>query len=149
MTSISSIFGVLMIIVGLFTAMQIIGNEVVDNSNLDAKSVLLIGNFSDKVNQEINITSDFGDFQTNLSVNATFDSEDDFSREFLLGRNEGNKKQGVISRAIKIPDLIILSLGVPKAAVAWIRNLILLIITTWLGFAAYRAFFGSGKVTEK
>jgi flagellin-like protein len=149
MNSISAIFGLLMLVVIIFTGMQVVGEQVVDNSNLDATSVALIGNYSDRLNNEINATNDFGEFQTNLSTNSSYDSADDFSREFLEGRNEGNKKQGFIARAIKIPDLVILSLGVPQLAVAWVRNLILLIITTWLSFAAYRAFFGSGKVTEK
>ena len=149
MNSISSIFGALMLIVVVFYGMQVIGDEVIGNSNLDNTSIILIGNISNELNQELNYSTDFNEFETNLSQNSTFDSEDVFAREFLEGRNEGNTKQGVIARAIKIPELVRLSLGVPRAAVAWIYGILITIITTILAFALYRAVFGSGKVTER
>lgn len=147
--SVSSIFTVIMLMVVIFGGMQIVGNNIASNTNLDTDSQALIGNFSDVYDRDLNVSSSFDESASALSANASFDSADDFSREFLEGRSEGNKKQGIISNAIKIPDLIILSLGVPQGAVLWLRSIILLVITTILAFALYRSFFGGGKVTEK
>ena len=49
---------------------------------------------------------------------------------------------------MKIPDLIILSLGIPQQSVAWVKGIAILILTVILGFAGYRVFFGGGKVTD-
>lgn len=149
MNSISSIFMVLMLILVVMFGMQTVGNSLSSNSNLDSESIALISNFSTNLDNDLNYDTAFDPASTNLSNGSNFDSEDTFAREYLEGRNEGQSQEGIIARAVKIPDLIILSLGVSQSAVAWIKGIILLIITTILGFAAYRAFFGAGKVTEK
>ncbi len=137
-----------MLIIFVFYGLQIVGDEVIDNSNLESSSVALINNISNNLDEELNYENDFSEFQSNLSGNSTFDSEDVFAREFFEGRNEAQEKEGIVARTIKIPDLIILSIGLPQASVAWIRNIVLLVITTILGFALFRAIFGGGKVTE-
>jgi hypothetical protein len=148
MKSIGSIFAVLMLVVVVFGAMQIVGNEVAGNSNLDNESVFLIANISNNVDNNLNADSSFDEASSNLTVNATFDSQDVFAQEFLEGKSQGQQKQGIVKNLVKVPDLIILSLGVSQQDVAWIRSIVLLILTVLIGFAGYRVFFGGGKVTD-
>ena len=148
MKSIASIFTVLMLIIVVFYGMQVVGEEAVDNTNIDQESLDLIGNFSDNLNNEFDYASDFGEFDSNLSTNATFDNQDVYAQEFLEGKSSGQKKQGIVAKAVKIPDMIILSLGVPNAAVIWVKGIVALIISVLLGFAAFRVFFGGGKVSD-
>ena len=63
MNSVGSIFAVLMLIVVVLTGMQIVGEQSVNNSNLDLESTNLIGNYSDTLNTELNYTSSFNDFE--------------------------------------------------------------------------------------
>jgi len=148
MKSVASIFFALMLIIVVFYSMQVIGEQSLTNSNLDSDSIALINNFSNNLDNEFNVNNDFDEFSSNLSVNGTFDNQDVFAQEYLEGKSDGTQKTGIIKKAIKIPDMVILSLGVPEQDVSWIRNIILLIITVVLGFALYRAIFGGGKVSD-
>lgn len=148
MKSFGSIFVVLMLISVVFYIMISIGNEGVTNSNLDTDSVILIAQIDSGVNSKLNFSNSFDEFQSNLTTNATFDSADVFAQEYLEGKSQGQSKQGIIANIIKIPDLLILSLGIPLSALVWVRSIILLIITVIIGFATYRAIFGGGKVTD-
>jgi hypothetical protein len=148
MKSFGSIFAVLMLIVVVFTSMQIIGEESIDNSNLDSESVTLILNVSNNLNSNFNIESSFTESSSSLSENSSFDSADVFAQEFLESKSQGQQKQGLVKNIVKIPDLIILSLGIPEESVSWIKGFLLLIITVILSFASYRAFFGGGKITD-
>lgn len=148
MKSIGSIFGGLIIILIVFNIMLLVGNESVTNSNVDTESVLLVAQVETGINTNFNYTTSFNEFDSNLTTNATFDSQDVFAQEFLEGKSEGQQKQGLISNIVKVPDLFILSLGVPQSSVIWIKGILLLVISVLLSFAAYRAFFGGGKITD-
>lgn len=148
MKSIGSIFGVLMITLAIFSAMIIVGEESVSNTNLDSESVLLIANISNNVDNNFNVDSSFVEVRSNLTTNSTFDNSDVFAQEYLEGKSDSTGKTGLIKNAVKVPDLIILSLGVPEQDVLWIKAIIILVITALLSFAAYRAFFGGSKITD-
>lgn len=148
MKSIASIFAALMIIMVVFYGMQVIGEESIDNTNLDAYSVALINNFSSNLDNDFNVEDDFDKFSSNISGNGTFDDQDVFAQEYLEGKSEGQKQQGIIRKATKIPGMIVLSLGIPNNEVKWIVAIISLVIVVYLGFAGYRAIFGGGKVTD-
>jgi len=148
MKSLGSIFAVLMLVLVVFGAMQVVGEEISENSNLDNDSVSLIANISTNVDNNLNVETSFQEAASNLTVNATFDSADVFAQEFLEGKSEGQQKQGLVKNLVKVPDLFILSLGAPQEDVGWIKAIILLVLGVILSFAAYRAFFGGGKVTD-
>jgi len=148
MKSIGSIFVVLMLVTVVFTAMVQVGQESVSNSNLETESVVLIANVENGVNNNLDYNSSFDEFGSELTENATFDSEDVFAQEYLEGKSEGQQKKGFISTITTIPDLVILSLGIPQNSVIWIKGIFALIITVVLSFASYRAFFGGGKITD-
>ena len=148
MKSIASIFFGLMLMITIFFSMQIIGENSLGNSNLDTFSTGLISNYSNNLNADFDPNNDFNSFESNLSVNGTFDSEDVFAQEYLEGKSSSTAKTGIIAKLAKMPDMIVLSLGVEENNVIWIKSIIALIITVLLGFAAYRAIFGGGKVTD-
>lgn len=148
MKSFGSIFVVLMLFMGVFVSMQVIGEESINNNQLSTESRNLILNYSSNINGNLNLASDFNEASSNLTTNATFDSEDVFAQEFLEGKSEGQQKSGIVKNIIKVPDLIFLSIGLPQSSLIWVRSLIFLILTVILSLAAYRAFFGGGKVTD-
>tara|TARA_R100001591_G_scaffold80768_1_gene87836 strand:+ start:1214 stop:1663 length:450 start_codon:yes stop_codon:yes gene_type:complete len=148
MKSIGTIFVVLMLFMSVFIAMQQVGEESFSNSQLSDDSKSLILNYSSNIDGNLNLNNDFGESQSNLTTNATFDSEDVFAQEFLEGKSEAQQQTGIIRNIVKVPDLIFLSIGFPESSLIWIRSLIALIITTILAFAGYRAIFGGGKITD-
>lgn len=148
MKSIGSIFTVLMLILVVFSGMRIVGEESISNSNLDTQSVSLIANISNNIENNFDIDGSYVEVRSNLTINDTFDNLDVFAQEYLEGKSDSKGKTGLIKNAVQIPDLIILSLGVPQQDVGWIKAIVLLILTALLSFAAYRAFFGGGKITD-
>lgn len=148
MKSIGSIFIVLMLILIVFTAMVKVGEETVTNSNLQTESVILIANVEKGVNNNINYSSSFNEFSSGINASNNFDGQDVYAQEYLEGKGEGRQKQGLIATITTIPDLFILSLGVPQDSVIWIKGIVALIISVMLSFASYRAFFGGGKITD-
>jgi hypothetical protein len=148
MKSIASIFFGLMLIVIVFYGVQVVGEESKDNTNIDTFSVDLINNFSNNLDNEFNINTSFVELESNLSINSTFDSQDVFAQEYLEGKSDSTSKTGLITKLSKIPDMIIISLGVPENSVIWIKSIIALIIGVILSFAGYRAIFGGGKITN-
>lgn len=148
MKSFGSIFVVLMLFMSVIVAMQIVGEESINNNQLELSSKELIANYSSNIDGNLNLASDFNEASSNLTQNATFDSEDVFAQEFLEGRSEAQQRSGIVQNIVKVPDLIFLSIGLPESSIVWIRALIGLILGVILSFAAYRAFFGGGKVTD-
>ena len=148
MKSIGSIFVVLMLILVVFSAMRIVGEEGISNSNLDAQSIALISNISTNIDSNFNVDGSFTEVRSNLTVNSTFDNTDVFAQEYLEGKSDSTGKTGLIKDFVKIPDLFILSLGIPEQDVSWIKGIMILMITVMLSFAGYRAFFGGGKITD-
>lgn len=148
MKSFGSIFVVLMLFMGVFVSMQIVGEESINNNQLSTESKQLIANYSSNIDGNLNLASDFNEASSNLTTNATFDSEDVFAQEFLEGKSEGQQKSGIVKNIVKVPDLIFLSIGLPESSLIWIKSIIGLILGVILSFAAYRAFFGGGKVTD-
>lgn len=148
MKSIGSIFFGIVLILVVFYGVQVIGEASKANTNIDSFSVSLINNFSKELDNEFNIETDFNELKSNLSINSTFDSEDVFAQEFLEGKSSSSSKTGIIKKLTKIPDMVILALGAPENSVIWIKSIIVLVITVLLSFAAYRAIFGGGKITD-
>lgn len=148
MKSIGSIFIVLMLFMGVFVSMQVIGEESINNNQLSLESKQLIANYSSNIDGNLNLASDFDESSSDLTQNATFDGEDVFAQEFLEGKSEGQQKGGIVKNIVKVPDLIFLSIGLPESSLIWVKSFIGLILTVILSFAAYRAFFGGGKVTD-
>jgi len=148
MKSLYSIFVVLMIAITIMWTMSNIGTEVVNNSNLDSESVTLIVSVSNELNDNFNPNSSFDAATSRLAGNGSFDDEDVFAREFLEGKSEGETQKQRIVSISKLPDLMILSLGVPEEDLNIYKVIIVLFISVILAFAAYRAIFGGGKVTD-
>lgn len=148
MKSFGSIFTVLMLFMSVFVVMQIVGEQSINNSQLEQSSKNLIFNYSSNLDGNLNLDSDFDEASSGLTANATFDGQDVFAQEFLEGKSEGQQKGGIVANIVKVPDLIFLSIGLPESSLIWVRSLIGLILGVLLSFAAYRAFFGGGKITD-
>jgi len=148
MKSFGSIFVVLMLFMAVFVSMQVIGEESITNNQLSLESKQLIANYSSNIDGNLNLASDFDEANSGFNSSGGFDGEDVFAQEFLEGKSGGEQKSGIVANIVKVPDLIFLSIGLPESALIWVRSLIALIIAVLLSFAAYRAFFGGGKITD-
>lgn len=148
MKSLGTIFVVLMLFMSVFVAMQVIGEESYNNNQLSSSSKALILNYSSNIDGNLNFVDSFNQSASNLTTNATFDSEDVFAQEFLEGKSQAQQKQGIVKNIVKVPDLIFLAIGLPESSLIWIKSLIALILAIVLSFAAYRAIFGGGKLTD-
>ncbi len=148
MKSFGSIAVVLLLLMTVFTCMQIIGEQSFNNDQLSKESKALILNYSSNIDGNLNFASDFDESQSTLAANATFDGEDVFAQEFLEGKSDAQQKGGIVSNIVKVPDLVFLSIGLPESSISWLRVLVGLILGIVVSFAAFRAIFGGGKVTD-
>jgi len=146
MKSYSTIFIILMLIMIVFISMQQVGEEIINNKQLEADSKILISNVSNNIDTNLNLLEDFNESQS--SSGANFDGEDIFAQEFLQGEAEGQSKRGIVQNIVKVPDLVFLSIGLPESSTTWLKSLLALIIVVILSFATYRSIFGGGKVTD-
>lgn len=138
-----------LLIITVFISAIEIGEDSLGNSLLNDDSKDLIEDISKKQSQDFD-ESNFDEGDNTLAENdSTFDSEDTFSREFLEGRSDAQKKTNIAERITKIPDLILISLGVPREFVTPFLWIITTLLSIFIAFATYRAFFGGGRVTEK
>lgn len=148
MKSFGSIAVVFLLLMTVFTCMQIIGEQSFNNDQLSKESKALILNYSSNIDGNLNFASDFDESQSTLAANATFDGEDVFAQEFLEGKSDAQQKGGIVSNIVKVPDLVFLSIGLPESSISWLRVLVGLILGIVVSFAAFRAIFGGGKVTD-
>ena len=148
MKSLGAIFTILMLFMSVMVAMQIVGEESYDNSRISSQSKALITNYSSNINNNLNFDNDYNITESNLTENATYDSEDVFAQEYLEGKSGSDSRGGVVKNIVKVPDLILLAIGLPESSVVWVKSLIALLLTVILSFAAYRAIFGGGRVTD-
>lgn len=143
-----TIIVVSLIFVAIFGAAINVGQDKTSNSRLSSDSVTLIQNISYYQQQNID-QDDFKEGENTLAGNnSNFDSEDTFSREFLESESSAQKKKPLAETITKIPDLVLISIGIPDNALSGIKWIIVTLIGVLLSFAAYRAFFGGGKVTQ-
>lgn len=149
MKSIFSIFMVLMLIITIMWGMSGIGTEITGNSNLDTASVNLINNVTNILENDFNPDANFDAAVKNLSgEDAKFDDEDVFAREFLEGKSEGNVQEQRTTSITKLPDLMILVMGVPEQDLFIYKLIAGLILVMFGVIAGFRVFFGGGKITD-
>jgi len=147
MKSVFSIFVVLMLFVTVFYSMQIVGNEVYFNDNLDNDSKTVITSFNAQLNNNFNYTNEFDPASNNLTNGSSnFDNEDVFAQQYLEGKRDAQQNIGIISTIWNMPDLIITSFGAEQSSVAWIKGILLTIIGALIAFVTFRAIFGGGKL---
>lgn len=133
-----SISIVVLTIILVFTPLAMIGDEVITNDNIDDDSKNMIISINYRIDQDFN-RSDFQDETLNVSENSTFEGTDAFSRDFLESQAAAEKRTNTVQRITRIPDLIILSIGVPEKFVTEIKLIILTIIGVILSIATYNA----------
>lgn len=132
-----TIITTVLIIVTIFTLINMVGDEVSDNSNLDTPSQLLVSNINSKISDDFSSE----DFNQSTGLNGSFEGQDSFSREFFESKNSAETKTSLPERAIKIPELILLAIGVPKVWVNPIYVLVSVFIGIIISFATFNAFF--------
>jgi len=149
MKSIRSIFLFVAILTILFYGLGTVVTEAfTNNAYLEEESQDLAVNFNNNLENNINQSTAFDTFSSELSANGTFDNEDVFAIEFFERQSQSSEQQGVIRSIYKFPDLIILALGVPQEDVWVYRTFIITMIGVLIGFALYRAFFGGGRIDD-
>jgi len=120
MKSIRSIFLFVAILTILFYGLGTVVTEAfTNNAYLEEESQDLAVNFNNNLENNINQSTAFDTFSSELSANGTFDNEDVFAIEFFERQSQSSEQQGVIRSIYKFPDLIILALGVPQEDV-WV-----------------------------
>jgi len=148
MKSLFSIFVVLMLFTTVFYSMNIVGQEIHSNDNLDNESKVLISNINTNLNNDFQMDTSYNELQSNTSVNGTFDNADVYAQEYLEGKSQGDSKIGIIRTIWKMPDMIVMSLGVDQDSVTTFKAIIMTIVGVLFSFALYRMLFGGGKVTD-
>jgi hypothetical protein len=79
MTNFFTVASIVLLIVSVFTIVNMVGDEISSNSNLDSKSSQIITN----INYELNTNFNEEDFSETSSLNGSFEGQDAFTREFL------------------------------------------------------------------
>jgi len=148
MKSFESIIFVVLIFLIIFTGMITVGVEIMEkNPNLDEDSIGLIGNLTGELNINFN-ASQLGPASSNLTANGTFEGQDPFTLQFLEGKTDAQKQLSLAGKIKRIPEIIILSLGVDRDDLSMYLTFIFIILGLFVAFASYRAFFGGGKLTD-
>lgn len=144
MTNYFTIFSVTFIIVVVFTMINIVGDDINTNPNLDTQSQELIDNINTKVSEDF----DEEEFEESTTLNGSFEGQDAFSREFFESKSSSETKTGIIERILKTPDLIFMSTGIPEEWVTEIKVLIGIFLQILISFATFNAFFNK-KVSKR
>lgn len=126
----------------------VVTESFTNNPYLEEESQDLATSFNTNLDNNFNSSTDYEPFQSTLSANGTFDNEDVFAIEFFERQSQSTEQQGVIRTIFNVPDLVILSLGVPEEDVLIYKTFILTVLTALIGFALYRAFFGGGRIDD-
>lgn len=143
----TTIMTVVFIFVIIMTGVNIVGDKVFSNSNLDQSSKELIVNINYDLNKSFNDEL-LTETDPELSLNSSSEGLDPFAQEYNERKTSAIKKENIVQRIIAIPDLILISLGVNVDDVKIYKALIITMLLAALGFATYRAFFGAGRVSE-
>lgn len=139
---------VTLLVVFVYTGVSVIGDDVIDNPNLDTESVNYILSINYELDTNFN-ESQFDESTSDLAgENATFDNQDTFSKEFLESQASAEKKVSIVKRITKVPDIILIAVGIDEDYISAIKWIIVTLLGIFIAFATYRAFFGGGKVTE-
>ncbi len=137
---------IVFLVVVIFTGINEIGQEAIDNTNIDNGSVLLII----QINSDLN--ENFGDLtlpESNLTNGTSFEGQDPFVQQFLESKENTNRLVGLSNKIISIPDLLILGVNenIPEEDLAiykFLLNAIIIIVLFVIGFVA---IFGEGRIT--
>lgn len=146
MRTILGIITVVLVFVGIFTIMNIVGQEVQGNTNINNDSKLLITNINKKMGSDFDVAV-FEEPDSSLAKNSTFEGVDAYARQYLEDKSEIEKKYDMVNSVTNIPDLIILSLGVPVTWVSAIKAFVVAILGLLVGLAIYVAI-RTGEVAE-
>lgn len=138
----------LFLIVIIFTGLNLVGDEIILNENIDDKSIILIADLNTEFNQNFNDGSlVLG--SGNLTVENPNDDPTAFALEFLSAKEEKGKLEGFFNKVTTIPELIVLGINddIPSEDLDIFVNIInafLLILVFVVGIVA---IFGDGRIT--
>jgi len=144
-----TIITVTLLITTVFIAAINIGESSLNNQILDDDSRTLIQDIATKQSEDFSEDQFMEGEDTLAEEDSSFDSEDAFSREFLEGRSEAQQKTNLVERIIGIPSLILLSVGLPESFIRPFFWIVTTLVSIFVSFATYRAFFGGGRITER
>lgn len=138
----------LFLIVIIFTGLNLVGDEITENSNIDDKSILLIASLNDEFDANFN-GSDLVLGQGNLTNENNPDDPTAFALEFLASQEEKGQFEGFFNKVTSIPSLLILGINddIPSKDLnvfLIIINALLIILVVAVGFVMV---FGDGRIT--
>lgn len=136
----------LFLVVVIFTGINEIGQESIDNENIDNNSISLII----QINSDLN--NNFGDLtlpESNLTNGTSFEGQDPFVQQFLESKEDTNRYEGLANKIISIPDLLILGVNedIPEEDLAVYKVLLNAIIVIVITIVVFVAIFGDNRVT--
>lgn len=148
MTNLLTIFYTVMFVVVILTGVSYVGSEsITNNPNLDSKSLEIIN----QTNAELVAKYDKDEFlieDNNVTANSSFADVDPFARQYLEDKSEIEQKQTTLQKALGMPDLILISLGIEQNELLLIiKGFIVALISFIIGLAIYIAI-RTGEVKD-
>ncbi len=137
---------IVFIVVVIFTGLNEIGQESIGNSNLDNRSVELILNINNDLNNNFN---DLSLVTSDLTANSTFEGQDPFVQQFLETKEQTGTFSAFISRITSIPDLLILGVNdeIDEQTLAVYKVILTSFIALLIAVVVFVAIFGDGRIT--
>lgn len=137
---------VVFMVVTIFTGLNVIGQESIENSNLDDRSKILI------VNINSNLNNNFDDLSlptSDLTINSTFEGQDPFVQQFLETKEQTGSFEAFVNKIISIPDLLILGVNdeISEETLAVYKIILTAFIVLIIVVVSFVAIFGDGRIT--
>lgn len=137
---------VVFMVVTIFTGLNVIGQESIENSNLDDRSKILI------VNINSNLNNNFDDLSlptSDLTINSTFEGQDPFVQQFLETKEQTGSFEAFVNKIISIPDLLILGVNdeISEETLAVYKVILTAFIVLIIVVVSFVAIFGDGRIT--
>jgi hypothetical protein len=149
MTNFFTIITITLIFTTIFIATINVGEESYNNTILSDSSKTLIQNISYYQTNNLN-EGDFEEGSSTLAENSSGTTgEDTFALEFFERQQDTQQQLSIVQRITKIPDLILISLGIPDSFVSPFKWIVFSLISIVISFATIRAIFGGGRVTDR
>lgn len=136
---------VVFIVIVIFSGLNLVGQEISGNSNLDDASVTLITNLGN------DIDTNYGDLTLTTSnlTNGSIGNEgqDPFALQFLETKQQANQFLDIVNSVITLPDLFLLGIGIDEENILVYKLLLGAFIIMLIAVATFVAFFGEGRIT--
>lgn len=147
MKSIYTIFLFIFLTILVFTGLNLVGEDIKDNSNLDAESVAYIQTLDSQLNNENN--ENYINY-TNIDFHNARDFEskdiDAFSLQFQMGRTSAEQNANELNILEKSSNLFIYALGIESSDWTPYRTQFLWFLGILLAMIVAVLIFGPGRI---